>query len=499
MTGPRLRVAVTTTGSMAPWQSHCIDTLEAVPGVSVIRLGQRSEAAATGPGAASEPAAAGEPVDVILELAPNGTAWPRVQAAETWRFGFGTDLARNADDASLRTYVRGRTVMRVALVREPDGSILREGLIEPGPWWHREQLHRVLVSTAGWVAAEAAARLEGHEPGVAGADTAGVTAASTGRGAEALPRPALLALAAARRVVGAGRGLTTHDDWHLGLVDAPIERFLSPDPPEIAWVPGRPGHFAADPFGVERDGVLHVLYEDFDQRLGRGSIHHLRIERDGTPSETSVVLDTGLHASYPFLVEDQGTVFMLPEIAASGSLVLYEATAFPFEWRPVATLLPDIPALDASVVRFEDRWWLFACRLDRGINHDLFLWHAPDLLGPWTPHASNPVKTDARSARPGGTPFVMDGVLYRPSQDDSRVYGGRLVINRVTELSTTRFREEAARVVRPNAVYPDGLHTLSAVGARTLVDGNVRHLVPGAFRREARRHWRAMRRRARGQ
>ena len=107
----------------------------------------------------------------------------------------------------------------------------------------------------------------------------------------------------------------------------------------------------------------------------------------------------------------------------------------------------------------------------------------------------NPVKSDIRSSRPGGTPFVVDGVLHRPSQDDSRVYGGRLVINRVVELTPDRFGEEPVRAVGPDPAYPDGLHTLSAAGRRTLVDGNHRHLVPDAFRRVATRQARAVRRR----
>ena len=40
------------------------------------------------------------------------------------------------------------------------------------------------------------------------------------------------------------------------------------------------------------------------------------------------------------------------------------------------------------------------------------------------------VKTDVRSARPAGTPFVYQGELYRPAQDCSRTYGGSIVIHR---------------------------------------------------------------------
>ena len=216
----------------------------------------------------------------------------------------------------------------------------------------------------------------------------------------------------------------------------------------------------------------------------RGYISHVAIDPSGGVSDATPVLDPGSHASYPFLVEADGAVFMLPEVAQAGELVLYEAVDFPYRWRPAATLLPGVPAVDASVVEFDGRWWMFASRLDRGTNQNLFVWHAPELTGPWTPHAANPVKTDARSARSGGTPFISGGRLYRPSQDNSRSYGGRLILNRVEVLTATAFDERPVRVIDPRkgSRYPDGLHTLSAAGGRTLVDGKVLHFVKDAAR-----------------
>jgi hypothetical protein len=485
MTTVTLRVAVFTPTEPAPWQEHCRAALAAVPGVELVDP-------------TSDSGAAHDPVDVLVDLRPTPAQdGPAPAANEVWRLRFGPERSPDPVAASLRRYARGRTVMRAELIREADGCVLRDGLLEPGSWWAPAQLARVLLAPAGWPAAVAAERLATGPAGGAAVPTAAVAdEPAHDRAVPSVPRAALLGVAVARRLAGSLDGLVTHDDWHIGIVDAPIERFLEPGPPPpIAWLRLRPGHFAADPFGVERDGRLHVFYEDFDQRGGIGTIHHVAIEADGSLSEPRLVIDAGVHASYPFLLEDDGNVYLLPEIGASGELVLYEATDFPDGWRPAATLLPGVPALDASIVRFEDRWWLFATRLDRGANHDLFIWHADALRGPWHEHAGNPVESDIRSARPGGTPFIVDGVLYRPSQDDSGVYGGRLVVNRVLTLSPTEFREEPARIVSPDPAYPDGLHTLSAAGGRTLVDGNHRHLVPGAFRRVGARQVASVRRR----
>ena len=179
-----------------------------------------------------------------------------------------------------------------------------------------------------------------------------------------------------------------------------------------------------------------------------------------------------VHLSYPYLFEHAGDVLCVPETYQAAEVGLYRADDFPARWSKVATLIAGVPALDATVFRHGDRWWL-ACSMQGATERShLHLYHAADLLGPWTPHVGNPVKVDIRSGRPGGTPFVHGGSLYRPAQDASTTYGGRVVINRVRALTPAEFDEEPVAVVEPlrDSPYPDGLHTLSALGDITLID-----------------------------
>jgi hypothetical protein len=128
----------------------------------------------------------------------------------------------------------------------------------------------------------------------------------------------------------------------------------------------------------------------------------------------------------------------------------------------------------------------------RGGAIDLHLWYARNLLGPYQPHECNPVKTDVRSTRPAGTPFVHEGRLYRPAQDGSRTYGGAVALCRIDRLSPTEFEETVVRVVRPNREdgYPQGLHTVSACGDCTLIDGKRTTWVGREFLRQLRLHFR---------
>jgi hypothetical protein len=126
----------------------------------------------------------------------------------------------------------------------------------------------------------------------------------------------------------------------------------------------------------------------------------------------------------------------------------------------------------------DGRWWLFATRPGRHSLTKLYLWWADDLTGPWTPHPLNPVKTDVRSARPAGTPFIHDGRLYRPAQDCVDGYGSAVALCEVTTLTPTAFEERVVNVVRadPSWARPFGLHTLAAARDRTLLDARSRVL-----------------------
>jgi hypothetical protein len=136
-------------------------------------------------------------------------------------------------------------------------------------------------------------------------------------------------------------------------------------------------------------------------------------------------------------------------------------------------LLDGFAAVDPTIVEYAGRWWLFATDAARNADGHLHVWWGASARGPWTAHARNPVKCDVRSARPGGTPFCVDGVLYRPAQDCSEAYGGSLVVNRIDVLTPEAFGETTVARLEPDRTgpYPMGIHTLSAVGETMLVDG----------------------------
>jgi O-antigen/teichoic acid export membrane protein len=510
-----IRFVIRTDGpALRAWQVACVRALLRTPGVSIEAWVQRGTdpTKRSGVAGAMKPVpqsdlpeglptahAAGETTapgtfDVLLDLSDEvDDEWRRLGAAEAWRFVYGEGDSDDVLRSAMRDVIRGPGVTRVALVALPNEAVLREGALRTAHWSLGVQLDQMLFEPATWPAVVAAARL-GAEPGAATIGSPEPALGSPGERRtpgrlERAPVSVLRAGVAARRLAAVRRPLTQHDEWNIGVVRRPIDAFLgSDDLGPVTWLPTRTGRYAADPFGLERDGSLHIMFEDFDLRKGRAVISHATVDANGTSSEPEQVLDPGCHVSYPYLLEADGAVFMIPETADLAELQLYVATDFPRRWRLEATLLKGVRVSDPTVIFRDGRWWLFGTTRGRGVDHALRIWHAPALTGPWTIHQVDPVKVDARSARPGGTPFEVDGRLYRPSQDSSRRYGGRVVVNRIETLTVDTYLERPAAFVGPppKSAYPDGLHTLSAAGGSTLIDGNAVHFIASVMRAELR-------------
>jgi len=285
-------------------------------------------------------------------------------------------------------------------------------------------------------------------------------------------------------------GLFRHDDWNIGIVHAPINDFLDADLQfDFHWLPkAGPNKYLADPFGLIVDDVLYVFCEEFDYSTFKGRIVYIEVHGNQSPSEPKVAIDLSVHASYPYLLECDGAIYCVPETSSAKEVALYRAERFPNKWRKVTNLVSGFAALDSTIFQYDGKWWLACTNDEEGSSLKLYLWYSSDLLSKWRPHPSNPVKVDIRSSRPAGTPFFLNGTLYRPAQDSSTTYGGRIVINRVLKLDVNEFQEEQAAVVGPylNSPYPDGAHTLSSVDDLTLVDAKSFVFNPNAFWHELR-------------
>jgi hypothetical protein len=143
---------------------------------------------------------------------------------------------------------------------------------------------------------------------------------------------------------------------------------------------------------------------------------------------------------------------MLPETAENGTVELYRCEELPSRWRLERVLLMNVRAYDATLWQQGERWWMFVSIAPQGTdgNDELHLYSSSVTpLGPWIPHPKNPVVVDTRRARSAGPLFMLDGTLYRPSQDCSGAYGHSISINRVDALDEQDYRETPVERIEP--------------------------------------------------
>jgi hypothetical protein len=234
----------------------------------------------------------------------------------------------------------------------------------------------------------------------------------------------------------------------------------------------------ADPFPLEKNGRYFVFFEELPFAAGKAHISMIEVKPDGSASQPQRVLEREYHLSYPFLVEHEGALYMIPESARNNTVEAWRCVDFPLRWKRERVLLAGVRCVDATFHRGEDRWWIFANLASGGtrvFDDELHLFHAAELLGDWQPHPRNPVKSDVRGARPAGRLYWRNGALHRPAQVCTPRYGAGLALNRVLRLTPRDYAERQAALVLPDAAAGLlGLHTVNRAGPLTVVDAFAR-------------------------
>jgi hypothetical protein len=258
---------------------------------------------------------------------------------------------------------------------------------------------------------------------------------------------------------------SSFDQWIVGYrFDSEEFKYLIP-PADRFW---------ADPFQIKVDDRHYIFFEDYVNSAGRAHISVVEVDRNGIISGPTEVLKLDCHLSYPFIFKWQDDYYMIPETGERNVVELYRAMSFPLKWEPVKILLEARAPLDTTLTEVNGTWLMFVNIEEEGVavNWDeLHLYFADSPLGPWKPHARNPIVSDVRTARPAGRLFQLNGALFRPSQDSSLRYGYGAIINIVTEVSATTYKETPVLKFHPDRDTDLlGIHTVNMTEEMTVFD-----------------------------
>ena len=212
----------------------------------------------------------------------------------------------------------------------------------------------------------------------------------------------------------------------------------------------------ADPHVVARNGKFYVYLEELLYSTMKGHISVMEIDSEGNWSTPVTVLEKPYHLSYPFIMEEDGELWMVPESKNNMTVDLYRCSDFPFKWEHHTTLIKDQGLVDSTLYFHEGRWWLFANieshreMAEHGWD-ELHLFYADDFRSnDWTAHPLNPIVSDLKCSRPAGPLFIRDGKLYRPSQNCSYDYGYGISISEIHTLSTVDYGETVVDGITPD-------------------------------------------------
>jgi hypothetical protein len=204
--------------------------------------------------------------------------------------------------------------------------------------------------------------------------------------------------------------------------------------------------YVADPFLLLEPDYWQLFFEIFNPDRDPTAVIGRATSTDNGRSWTyeGIVLDPGVHVSFPYVFKWDGSTYMLPNLDPDdgfGPVTLYKWEPSTQRFTEVATLVEPrtVPATDRVVFRWDGRWWLLVSMA--GAPRELLVYHADSLTqSGWTPHEDNPVVTDEPRI-PGGRPVVTEDRLLMYFQDGPSFYGEAVYPYEITALSPSEYAD----------------------------------------------------------
>jgi methionyl-tRNA formyltransferase len=248
------------------------------------------------------------------------------------------------------------------------------------------------------------------------------------------------------------------ENWVIGYRTEGEYKYIAPQKNE---------EYFADPFILHHQNNPFIIAEHYSYKTRKGNIVLIQPGLN----QVKTLINKSTHLSYPFVFEENGNTYIIPEESNTGKVNLYQWNEAKMELDLVQTLM-DQPLVDPSLLYHEGKYYLFAGIKGQLPNEKLFIFYADQLKGPYQSHPCNPVKCTTQGSRMGGGFIKQEGMLLRPGQYSLQHYGEKLVFFQIEKLSPVEYLESFHSEMAPakNAPFKCGLHNYHKNGNFEVID-----------------------------
>ena len=269
------------------------------------------------------------------------------------------------------------------------------------------------------------------------------------------------------------------DSWNIAIRQCETGTILSDYITPFNVIPNGRYLWAADPFLFVYEYQLYVFAEVYDYRVGRGGIAYAVYDEERhIINEWKFCIIEKYHMSFPFIYEENGEIYLMPETNSGYCLNRYRAEQFPDKWEK-EELISDVRLSDTAIFNIDGEKWIYSLRKD--LNNSDKQWAAIYKYDKNIILNDDIYSTDMESCRLGGAFFKLDGKLVKVAQDCSKTYGGGLVFQEFSK-SNDLFQEKTIKKIYPSDLRFDsniqayGIHTYNSCSGYEVIDIKTKRL-----------------------